>query len=127
MNALEAPETTTCIRIERQEGVGEQVVANPIRTVHVRCGGTRGCVHDTALFIQRESGPVVGRAGICSGTRRPRVGAILALVWDRMERPSQPPGANVVGADITGGSRLRLRGPKTDDDEVLVDDPGRRE
>jgi hypothetical protein len=44
-----------------------------------------------------------------------------------MEDPPQPTRADVVSSNVTGRGRLGLRRAETNNDEVLVDDPGRRQ
>src|SRR5262249_41902335 len=45
-NGLEVPDAFASFGVEREEGVGEQIVADAIAAVKVECGGACGCVDD---------------------------------------------------------------------------------
>src|SRR5205823_5669652 len=78
-------------------------------------------------FVERHAGPTI-RAAI-DGPRFLGPGLVpeLAGMRNRVERPAQLPGADVIRADVAGRCGQPLADATADDDGVLVDDAGRRQ
>ncbi len=127
MDALEVPDSLAGVRVERQQSVGVEIVADAVCTVEVVDGGARGDVDDAALFIERHAGPVVGGAGDLPCVLRPRLVARFSRTGDGVKDPAEFAGMHVVGANVTAERGLRLRRAKADDDHVFVDQAGRGE
>ena len=121
MDRLEVPEPLSRARIERDQAVREEVLAEPIATIEVVGRRSGRHVHDPALVVDREGAPVVGAADVLVRLLRPRVVAELSRPRNCMELPDLPAGDHVVGADVSrwGDEGFAGGGPK--DQQVLPD------
>src|SRR5271169_5057247 len=110
--------------IQRQQAVGEQVVAGAVGAVEIAGGAAGGDVDDAALEIDRHAGPVVGGAGVGPRVLGPGIVAELTGARDGVELPTKLAGAGVVGANVAvrGGKGFALA--PADDQQVLVDNAG---
>ena len=115
------PQPLAGLRVEREQAVGEEVLADPIRAVEVVVRRAGRHVDDAALFVDRKRAPVVGAADVLVRLLRPGVVAELAGQRNRVELPDLVPGDDVVGADVAGRRDERFAGRRSQDDEVLPD------
>jgi hypothetical protein len=83
-----------------------------------------GHEHQTALFVEGHSGPVVGSTRVLPGFGRPSVVAELAGSRDGVKRPLDLARADVDGTDVAGSGREVLGDDAPDDEQVLVYNPG---
>ena len=116
------PEAPARARVQRDEGIGEQVRPEPVAAPEVGAGRFGGRVHDPALLVDRMAGPVGRAAGRFPRLGRPGVVAVLARTRNRVEDPPQPARAHV---ERPKASRRRFADEATDDQQVLVDHAGR--
>src|SRR5207244_7252910 len=86
---LEMPNALAGPRLERDEGVGEQVVSRAVSPIVVVGRRARGYEHQAALDVERHPGPVIGSAGIRPRAVRPRLVPELAGAGNRMEGPAE--------------------------------------
>src|ERR1035438_2243539 len=85
MHALEVPDALAGGGIEREQGVGVEVVAGAVATVVVEDRGAGRRVDDAVLGIESHAGPVVGRAGSLPGVWRPGFVAHFARMGNSVE------------------------------------------
>src|ERR1019366_8265026 len=121
-DSLEVPDTLAGIGMERQQGIGEEVVARAVGAVEIAGGGSGGDVEDSALRVDRHAGPVVGGAGVGPGILGPGVVAVLAGMRNGVETPAQLAGANIEGANVASGGGERLGSAATDNQQILIND-----
>ena len=121
------PDALAGVRIEREERVGEQVVAGTVCAVEIGRGGSGGDEDESTLYIDCHARPVVGTARVGPGVLRPSVVAELAGTRNGVERPAQPSCSDVVGADVSVRRGQSFGRPATDDVQILVDDARRRQ
>ena len=125
MHALEVPQPLAGLGIQRQQTVGEQIAAHPVRAikvVHRRAGGRKD---NAALLVNHHAGPVVGGAGGLPGIHRPAVMTKFTGARNGVEDPAQLAGVHVPGADTAGLRRRGLAGAEAGDDHVVIDHAGR--
>ena len=124
VDRLKMPHALAGVGLQREQRVGEQVVALAIRAVEIECRRTGGDEDQAALFVEAHAGPVVGRADVLPGVLGPGVVAEFAGMRNGVERPADLAGADVVGADVAGRGGQRLADDAAHDQQVLVDDAG---
>ena len=86
---LEMPQPFTAFQIDRNEGFGEEVVAQPIAAVLVDCRRLDRQVRDSGLGIDRDLGPHAVVAGPLPGTIFPGVVPELARTRNAVEAPQE--------------------------------------
>ena len=118
------PDALAGIGIQREQGVGEEIVAQPVGAVEIAGGRTGGDEDDAALCIHRHAGPVVGGAGVGPRVFRPCLVAEFAGMRNGVELPAQFAGADVVGADVAGRRGQRFGLPSAHYQQVFVNDAG---
>ena len=123
-DCLIMPDSFTRLGIQCDQAIRKQIIANPVRTVKVKHGGTGGNVYDSTFDINRHAGPVVGCTGGLPRIFGPGVVSRLARTRDGMKGPAQLPGSHVKCPYVTGRRWRSLGVPATDDQQVLVN--GRR-
>ncbi len=119
------PDKFASVGVEREQGVGVEVVADAVRAVEVIDRGAGWGEDDASLLVDDHAGPVVCRPGGLPCVFGPGLVTRLAGVGDGMKAPAQLAGAHIVGADIAVRSGMRLRRAEADDDHVFVDRSGR--
>jgi hypothetical protein len=124
VDGLKVPLALAGVRIEREEGVGEEVVAVAVAAVEIEGGGAGGHIDDAALRVEAHAGPGVGGAGVGVGFGGPGFIAEFAGLGDGVEDPGDGAGADVEGADVAGGGGQGFVGAEAEDVEVLVDHAG---
>src|SRR5260370_27686055 len=102
VDALKMPDSFAGLRIQGEQAICEEIVADAIGAVEIKSGGARGSVEDSALGIERHPGPIVGGAAGFPGVLGPSVIAELAGVGNGVKRPAQLAGTNIVGANVAG-------------------------
>src|SRR5579859_5025493 len=127
MYALEMPDSFSCVGIERQQSVSEEIVADSVSAIEVEGRRSRRYVHNPAVGIERHACPVIGSAGSLPGIFRPRLIAKLAWMKIGMKAPTKSPGVDVERTDIARRGRKSLRLFAAHDDEVLIDDTWSRQ
>src|ERR1700730_15126212 len=106
MSGVEMPQAPASRRIQGEQTIGEQVVPGTIGAVKVAHRRTCRGVDDSALFIERESGPSIGRTGFSPSIRRPLVVREFPGMWNSVERPAQRARMDVECADVAGWCRF---------------------
>ena len=120
LDGLEMPDSFARAGVQSQQRIGEQVVAHAIGAVEVIGGRPGGHEDHTSLFVQRHTGPIVGRSGILPRFLGPRIVAELARMRNGVKRPANLAGADVEGADVTGCRRQVFARHETHDQHVFV-------
>src|SRR5437016_13165653 len=93
--------------VQGKQTISEEIVADAIGAVEIKRGGACCGVDNAAPGIERHSGPIVrGPTGL-PRILRPSVIAKFTGMRDGVERPAQPTGSNVVGANVAGRRRER--------------------
>src|SRR5256884_2620637 len=88
--------------VQGKQTISEEIVADAIGAVEIKRGGACWDVDNAAPGIERHSGPIVrGPTGL-PRILRPSVIAKFTGMRDGVERPAQPTGSNVVGANVAG-------------------------
>src|SRR5580765_2136156 len=118
------PDSLAGFGVQRDQTVCEQIVADPVATIEIRRGRACGNVDNSSLKIERHAGPVVGGATGLPCISWPGVITEFARVRNRVKRPAQLAGANVVSADVSGRGGQGFGIPAADDDQVLVHNSG---
>ncbi len=119
---LEVPQPLPGGGIECDQAVGEQIVPVPVGPVKVVGRGSGGREDDAPLLVQGEAAPCVRTADVLPRVLRPGFVAQFAGMRDRVEDPAQPPGADVIGANVAGRGGQRFAHQAADDQQVPVDD-----
>ena len=122
MTRLKVPDALAGIGVERQQRIGEQIVAEAVRAVEIGRRAAGGRVHDAALLVHRHARPVVRRPAVRPGVFRPGVVAEFARMRNGVEAPAELAGAHVVGAYVARRGGQSLGRPPADDQHVLIDD-----
>ena len=108
--------------VQGNKTISEEIVADAIGAVEIKRGGACRDIDNAATGIERHSGPIVrGPAGL-PRILRPSVIAKFTGTRDGVERPAQPTGSNVVGANVAGRRRESLGVAAAEYYEVLVND-----
>ena len=97
---LKVPHALSRIGFENNERVGEQVVSNPVRSVHVVGRGSGWRKDQAAFFVHRQATPAISRAAILPCILRPSLVSKLAGMRDGVKAPAESAVANIVGSDI---------------------------
>src|SRR5260370_42475655 len=108
--------------VQREQGVGEQIVAHAIRAIEIKGGRARRRVDDAARGIESHAGPVVRGAAGFPRVGGPGVVAEFAGARNGVEGPAKLAGAHIVGADVAWRSGQSFGIASADDDQVFVDD-----
>src|SRR5262249_33342884 len=123
---LEVPDAPAGPGIQRNQAVAEEIRARSIGAVEVVFRTARRDVDDAAGGVDRELGPGVGAADRLPRVLRPRVVSELAFARDRVERPDEATGTDVVRAHVAGRRVVLLIGRRAENDQVLEHAAGRR-
>ena len=121
MHRLEVPEPLAGARVEREEAVGEEILADAIRAVEVVVRRSGRDVDDAAFFVDRHRAPVVHAADVLVGLLRPRVVAELAGQRHRVELPLLLTRDDVVRADVARRVHEGFAGRRSQNHQVLPD------
>ncbi len=124
MHALEMPEAFAGAGVQREQAVGEEVVADAIGAVKIKSGRAGGNVNDSANRIERHASPVVGGAAGFPGVTWPGFVAEFAKQRNGVERPAKLSGANIESANTAGRSGKCFWIASAEDDQVFKDDAG---
>ena len=124
---LEVPDALARGRVERDERIGKQIVAQPVGPIEVTRGRPGRHIDEAPRLVERHPGPAVGAAAVLPGALRPRGVPEFARMRNGVEGPAQRARPHVVGANVTRGGRQPLADAAADDHQILVDDSGRRE
>src|SRR5689334_2673540 len=97
------PNSLARFRVQRNQGIGEEIVANAVGAVPVGRCGTGGDIDDAAFSIEGHAGPVVGGTAVGPRVLRPGVVAELLRMRDGVKSPAQLARAHIVGANVARG------------------------
>ena len=118
MNELEVPQALAGPRIQRNKGVGEQILAVPVPAVEVGACGFRGGVYDAPLHIHCDAGPVRGAPRVFQIAFRPGLRPEFPRTGQSMEDPDAFAGPRVERNDRPGHV---LRYPYAENKHVFKD------
>ena len=120
MYCLKVPDTFTRLGIEREQRVGEEIVAESRDPIKIGCRGASGSIDNAALRINRHAGPVVGRALSLPCVPGPGIVAKLSGIRNGVERPAQRARPHVVGANVARRRRQRLRIAAANNQQIFI-------
>src|SRR5690348_9351893 len=103
MHTLEMPYALAGLGIEGKQAVSEQVITHAVSAIEIEGSRAGRDVNDSTVPVESHSGPVVNGAGALPGILGPSLVAELARSRNRMKRPAQPTGTNLVGSDVAIG------------------------
>src|SRR5712691_9022967 len=109
VDQLEVPLPFACLQIDRDQTLGEQIVAGPMAAVEVGCRRLDGQIHEAELLVDGHLVPDAHVAVSCPGFVFPRLVAELAGPWNRLEVPQPLPRAYVERLDEAFGVVVRAR------------------
>ena len=118
------PSPLTRLAVERHQGLGEQVVAQPVAAVPVVGRRAEGQVDETEFLVCRHQRPDVRVAGVLPGLVLPGLMPVLPRLRNRVEGPAQFAGHRVETAHISGrrvGVIRRVRDRGAHDHRVATD------
>ena len=121
------PDPLSRLGIQGNQRVSKQIIANAISAIEVKNSRSGGHIDNATIDIDRHAGPVVGGPGIFPRVLRPGVITKLARVGNGVERPAQGSGAYIKGSNVPGRRRVGFGVCPADNDQILVDTPGRGE
>src|SRR5437764_14985407 len=102
VDALKVPDALSCLRIQRDFAIREQVVAKAVATVKIESRRTRGYVNYAGFLIERHPGPIVYAAAFLPGIFRPSVVTKFTGMRNCVKAPALFSGVNVVTANVAG-------------------------
>src|SRR5581483_8749612 len=128
-HTLEVPDALAGLGLEGKHAIGEQIVADPVRTIKVESCRAGGDKYKPSPLIKAHPRPIVGAANVLPRLLWPGFVAKLTRMGDGVEGPSNSSRADIVGADVPGRSRQVLAHNTAQDQEVFVNDSrsGRRD
>src|SRR3984893_11785132 len=106
--------------VQGNQTISEEIVADAIGAVEVKCRRTCWDIDNAAPVIECHPGPIVRGAAGLPRILRPSVVAKFTGMRDGVERPAQLTGSNVVGANVAGRRRKSLGVAATEYHQVLV-------
>src|ERR1051325_5363244 len=95
--------------VQSKKRIGEEIVADAVRTIPVGSSRPGRDVDDAPLRINRHTGPVIGSAAVRPCVLRPSVVTELAGMRDGVKSPAKLAGSHVVRANISRRRRQGLR------------------
>src|SRR6266446_980196 len=122
VDPLKMPDALARLRIQGNQAICEKIVTDAIGAIEIKCRRARGYIDNSALRIERHSGPIVRSAAGLPRIAGPGVIAKFTRVRDGVKRPAQLAGPNVVGANITRRGGKSLRVSSANDHQFLVND-----
>src|SRR5882724_118155 len=118
------PEALARAGIEREQAVGEEIVAKSVRAIKIKGGGSSGNVDDAANRIEGHSGPVIGGAAGFPCVARPGVVTEFAGNRNSVKRPAKFAGADIEGTNVAGRSRKGFWIAAADNNQVFENEAG---
>src|SRR5260370_25883849 len=122
MHALKMPDSLARVGVQGKQTICEEIIANAIGAVEIKCGRACRNVENSSLGIESHSSPIVGRATGLPRIFWPRVVAEFTGMRNGVKRPTQLAGSGVVSANIAWGRRESIGVAATEYHQVLVDD-----
>ena len=119
------PDALAGARVECDDAVREQVVANAIRAVEVEGRRARGGKNHRALRVDRHARPRIGATRNLPRLGGPGIVSEFTRMRDRVETPAQRAGLDVVRPDVAGSAGERLGNGAPDDQQILEHDARR--
>src|SRR6266446_1639328 len=116
------PDSLAGPRVQGEQTICEEIVADAIGAVEIKSSGARGSVENSALGIERHASPIVGGAASLPGIFWPRVVAEFTGTRNSVKRPAQFAGSNIVSANVAGRCGKSLGVASTENHQVLVND-----
>ena len=130
MHGLEVPDPLAGLGIDRDDALGEQVVAGTHAAVPVVGRGSRGQIDVAKLLVDGHRAPDVRVAAVAPGLVVPSVGAELLALRDGVEDPFHLAGACVEAAHVArvrlAAGEARVLHDAADDDGVAGNGQGLR-
>ncbi len=129
MHGLEMPDAFAGIGAQCDNGIGEQVVAEPLATVVIGTGAAGGDENEIAGGIDCNDGPGVGGAGVCGAAVLPGIGSGRTwILRDGIPRPLESSGDDIESANFAARfvCPAVVLDAGTNDQQVSGDDRRRR-
>src|SRR5271166_6839567 len=102
------PDALARLGVQRDETVGEQIIADSISPIEIKRRRTRGNIDNSSLRIDGHPSPVIRGAAGLPRVLRPGVFAEVAGMRNGMKRPARFPATHVIGPHIARRSRQGL-------------------
>src|SRR4051794_19792873 len=102
MYHLEMPDSFPGPGIERDQRVGEQVIAHTVAAIEIERRRAGGQEDHASFLVNAQSTPIIGSTGALIGVTRPCLVAELARMRDGVKDPLLLACDDVEGADVTG-------------------------
>src|SRR5215470_6084911 len=124
MHELEMPEILAGVRVDRDHGRGEEVVAGAVGADAVVVRGAERHVKNAALNIERRVTPDIDAGAVLRAVPTPGVVAEFSRPRHGVERPHELAGSRVPRARIARGSQTAVRpagpfaGASAGDDQI---------
>src|SRR5712672_1654545 len=126
MDSLKMPNSLSCLRVQRNQAICEEIVAQPIGAVEIKCSGARRNVNNSTLRIKGHPSPIVGGAAGLPRILRPSGIPEFSGTRDRVKRPAKSAVSNVEGTNVAGWCRESFGIATADDHKIFVNDRGAR-
>src|SRR5260370_19191269 len=108
MHALKMPDSLARVGVHGNQTICEEIIANAIGAVEIKCGRACRNVENSALGIESHSSPIVGCATGLPRIFWPRVVAEFTMMRSGVKRPMKLAVAHGVGANVAGRRRKSL-------------------
>src|SRR5437667_3479004 len=116
------PDSFACLSIQSNQAICEEIVADAVAAVEIKCGGARWDIDNSALGIERHPGPIVRCATGLPGVFGPSAIPKLPGMRNGVKRPAQLARANVEGTDVARGSGESFGIAAADNHQIFVND-----
>src|SRR5712671_2816041 len=110
MHCLEMPDAFACARVQRQDALVIQIVADAIGPIIIEGGRAEGKIDDAIFFIHSDFAPGVHAARVFVRVPGPGFITVFPWKWNRMKYPNHLPGYHAVRPDMSGAGEKVLAG-----------------
>src|SRR5204863_8660147 len=122
MDTLKMPESFACLSIQSNQAICEEIVADAVAAVEIKCGGARWDIDNSALGIERHTGPIVRCAAGLPGVSGPSAIPKLPGMSNGVKRPVQLAGTNVESVNVARGRGMSLGLASSIDQQIFLSD-----
>src|SRR6476469_585095 len=100
MRGLKMPDAFPGFCIECQQTIGKKILTRTIGSIKIERRRSSRNKHDSALFVQRHSGPAISATIVLSGISAPGISAKFTRFRYNMKDPLQFPRVDIERADV---------------------------
>ena len=116
------PDSFARLSIQSNQAICEEIVADAVAAVEIKCGGARWDIDNSALGIERHTGPIVRCAAGLPGVSGPSAIPKLPGMRNGVKRPAQLAGSDVESANVARGRGKSLGVTSSNDQQIFVND-----